>query len=197
MPVISNSSPLIALSQIGRLDLLQQLHTSVSIPTAVAREVGPTVTRIPDWILVQQLTRPLRPSTVSASIGPGEREVISLGLELGARLLILDEQPARRLAKSLGLRVIGTVGLLLAGKERGLLSSIRPELDRLLAVRFFMDQDLYDRIMAPGPSWRVIPRIMVGWTPLGDAFGTSLRPQAAFGKLQAGGDSGISLTCFP
>jgi uncharacterized protein len=65
---------------------------------------------------------------VSGSIGPGEREVISLRLELGAALLILDEQPARRLAISLGLRVIGAVGLLMAGKDRGFLAKIRPEL---------------------------------------------------------------------
>ena len=48
----------------------------------------------------------------------------------------------------LNLRVIGTVGLLMAGKERGFLARIRPELDRLLAVRFFMDQELYDRVVA-------------------------------------------------
>ena len=148
MPVISNSSPLIALTQIGRLDLLRRLYPCVSIPPAVAREVEPTVAKLPDWVVVRELTHPLQPSTVSGSIGPGEREVISLGLELGAALLILDEQPARRLATSLGLRVIGTVGLLMAGKERGFLAKIRPELDRLLAVRFFMDQDLYDRVIA-------------------------------------------------
>lgn len=148
MPVISNSSPLIALTRIGRLDLLRQLHVSILIPAAVAREVAPTVPILPDWVVVQSLANPLQPGTVSASIGPGEREVVSLGLELGSALLILDEQPARRLAKSLGLRAIGTVGLLMAGKERGLLSKIRPELDRLLAVRFFMDRDFYDRVIA-------------------------------------------------
>ena len=119
MPVISNASPLIALTQIGRLELLLQLHTSIRIPPAVAKEVEPTVPRLPEWVLVQELAHPLQPSTVSGSIGPGEREVISLGLELGAALLLLDEQPARRLATSLGMRVIGTVGLLMAGKERG------------------------------------------------------------------------------
>ena len=67
---------------------------------------------------------------------------------MGATLLIPDEQPARRLATSPGLRVIGTVGLLMAGKERGFLAKIRPQLDRLLALRFFMDQDLYDRVIA-------------------------------------------------
>ena len=148
MPVISNSSPLIALTQIGRLDLLRQLHARICIPPAVAKEVEPTVTILPDWVLVQEVAHPLQPGTASGSIGPGEREVISLGLELGAALLILDEQPARRLATSLGLRVIGTVGLLMAGKERGFLTKIRPELDRLMAVRFFMDQNLYDRVIA-------------------------------------------------
>jgi predicted nucleic acid-binding protein len=98
--------------------------------------------------MIQELALPVQPSTVSGSIGPGEREAISLGLELGGALLILDEQPARRLAISLGLRVIGTIGLLMAGKERGFLAKIRPELDRLRAVRFFMDQDLYDRVIA-------------------------------------------------
>jgi predicted nucleic acid-binding protein len=48
-------------------------------------------------------------------------------------------------ATSLGLRVIGTIGLLLAAKDRGLLAKIKPELDRMVAVRFFMDQELYDR----------------------------------------------------
>jgi predicted nucleic acid-binding protein len=148
VPVISNSSPLIALTQIGRLDLLRQLHTSICIPPAVAAEVEPTVAKLPDWVIVQEPARPLQPTAVSGSIGPGEREVISLGLESGSALLILDEQPARRLATSLGLRVIGTVGLLMAGKERGFLAKIRPELDHLLAVRFFMDQDLYDRVIA-------------------------------------------------
>jgi predicted nucleic acid-binding protein len=146
--VISNSSPPIALTQISQLDLLRRLHPRVSIPPAVAREVEPTVAQLPVWITVRELAHSLQPSTVAASIGPGEREVISLGLEFGAALLILDEQPARRLAGSLGLRVIGTVGILMAGKQRGFLAKVRPELDRLRAVRFFMDQELYDRVIA-------------------------------------------------
>jgi predicted nucleic acid-binding protein len=53
-----------------------------------------------------------------------------------------------RADQALGFRVIGTVGLLMAGKGRGLVARIRLELDRLPAVRFFMDQDLYDRAIA-------------------------------------------------
>jgi predicted nucleic acid-binding protein len=145
--VISNSSPLIALTEIGRLDLLSHLYAELVIPPAVAREVEPTVRKVPSWISVKQLMHPLNPDLVSRSIGPGEQEVISLGVELHAGRLILDERPARRLAASLGLPVIGTVGLLLAAKERGFLSKIKPELDRLLAVRFFLDEELYDRVL--------------------------------------------------
>jgi predicted nucleic acid-binding protein len=153
--VISNSSPLIALSQIGRLDLLGQLYHKVLIPPAVAEEVQPTLARLPGWMEVKPLELPRRPDVVSSSIGPGEHEVISLGLELGAVRLILDERPARRLAASLGLAVIGTVGLLLAGKDRGLLPKLKPELDRLLAARFFMDQELYDRVI--GQAGELVP----------------------------------------
>ena len=147
MVVISNSSPLIALTHIGRLEIRYKLHAQVLIPPAVAKEVEPTVPTLPRWLVVHPLALGLKPDVVGGSIGPGEHEVISLGLELRAERLILDEQPARRLANSLGLRVIGTVGLLLAAKERGFLTTIKPELDRLLEVRFFMDTELYNRVI--------------------------------------------------
>jgi uncharacterized protein len=130
------------------LILLRQLYDSICIPAAVVKEVEPTAPSLPEWIRIRQLARPLQPVTVSASIGPGEREAISLGLELEAELLILDEQPARRLAHAVGLRIIGTIGVLMAAKERSLLTKIKPELDRLLTARFFMDQDLYERVIA-------------------------------------------------
>ena len=119
----------------------------VRIPPAVAKEIEPTVSALPEWLVVQRLAEPLQPQPVTATIGPGEHEVISLGLELRSDRLVLDEQPARRLAMSLGLAVIGTIGLLLAAKDRGFLAKIRPELDRLLKVRFFMNQELYDRVL--------------------------------------------------
>ena len=141
-------SPLIALHQIGRLDLLGQVHPEVLIPPAVAKEIEPSIRRLPGWIVVKPLLLPRNPQTVSGAIGAGEHEVVSLGLELGAQRLILDERPARRLAASLGLGVIGTVGLLLAAKDRNLLPEVKPELDRLREVRFFMDEELYDRVLA-------------------------------------------------
>ena len=73
---------------------------------------------------------------------------MSLALEVGARWVILDDRPARRLAGVLGLPVIGTLGILLASKRRGFLSAVRPCLDDLENSGFRIAPDLSERILA-------------------------------------------------
>lgn len=76
-----------------------------------------------------------------ASLGSGEKEV--LGLEAPDHLLVLDDRDARRHAVAAGLEVTGTLGILVLVKERGLLDSIRPALDRLQALRFRLRTETY------------------------------------------------------
>ena len=145
-PVVSNASPLIALQQIDHLQLLEQFFGSILIPPAVAREVAPTVV-LPAWIEQQVLAQPVGPRILGASLGPGESEAISLALEAKARLVILDDRPARRLAQTLYLPVIGTLGILLAAKRRQLLTAIRPHLDALLEYDFRIAPSLYENML--------------------------------------------------
>jgi predicted nucleic acid-binding protein len=145
-PVISNSSPLIALEQIGQLALLEALFTSVVIPPAVAREVAPSVT-LPSWIFEQALTQPLGAQVLGASLGPGESEATSLAVEQGAGWVLLDDRPARRIAGALDLPIIGTLGILLAAKRRGLLPAVKPYLDYLNQVGFRIAPALYQRVL--------------------------------------------------
>ena len=145
-PVVSNSSPLIALEQIGNLSLLQKLFATVSIPPAVTRETTSVV--LPPWITESSLTQPIGPQILRASLGPGESETLSLALEVGARWIILDDRPARRLAEALGLPVIGTLGVLLASKRRGFLSAVRPCIDALMNHEFRIAPDLYERVLS-------------------------------------------------
>lgn len=84
---------------------------------------------------------------MSASLGVGESEAISLALEVQARLLLLDDRPARRLAQALGLSIIGTLGILLAAKRRNFLPAIRPSLDALVRYDFRIAPTLYDQIL--------------------------------------------------
>jgi uncharacterized protein len=134
-PVLSNTSPLIALTQLGQMALLEHLFGTIVIAPAVAVEAGPAF-NFPPWITQQALTQPVGPMILQTSLGPGESETISLALETQARLVILDDRPARRLAQALNLRVIGTLGILLAAKNRGLISMVKPCLDALLQKRF-------------------------------------------------------------
>lgn len=127
-PIISDSSGLIGLTRIHRLELLANLFGRVLIPPAVALETARAVAPS-DWLVEHPLVQPIDRRVLRASLGPGETEVISLALELDRIGVVLDERLGRRLAKALGVPVVGTVGVLLQAKRRGLLTAVRPELD--------------------------------------------------------------------
>lgn len=75
---------------------------------------------------------PSRPSVLTSPgrLGDGEREAIALAMEVGAAAIILDDRAARRVAEAAGLNVIGTLGLLLEAKRKGIVTRVRPELDK-------------------------------------------------------------------
>jgi len=138
---------LIALQQIGELELLQGLFGEIVIPPAVAREVAPTVS-LPSWAQTRPLQQPMAGEILRGSLGPGESEAISLAQEVRSDWLLLDERPARRLAQALGLRVAGTFGLLNRAKEKGLLAAVRPHVEALVRAGFYATPALVDRILS-------------------------------------------------
>ena len=147
MAVVSDSGPLIALERIQQLPLLPQLFVQIIIPPAVEREFG-RARQWSDWLVVQRLSHARRLGTLSLSLGAGEREAIRLCLEIGATRLLVDDKAARRVARSLDLPIVGTLGILLAAKRRGLLTTVRPCLDALRDASFYMTPDLYRRVAA-------------------------------------------------
>lgn len=146
-PVVCNASPLIAFEQIGHLDVLEPIFSVLLVPPAVVLEVAPSVA-LPKWIEQRALTQSVGPVILRASLGLGESEAISLALETSARLVILNDRPARRLAQALRLNVIGTLGILLAAKRRGLLAAVRPCLEALLQHDFRMTKTLYKQVLS-------------------------------------------------
>jgi len=145
--VVSNSSPLIALARIRRLDLLLAIFESVLIPPAVAREISPSIPVLPAWLRIQAASVLPPASLLRRRLGDGEWEALALAIELRADWIILDDLPARRSAEASGLNVIGTLGTLLAAKRAGLLESVRPELDALVRTAFFLSPQLYDKLL--------------------------------------------------
>jgi len=144
---VADASPLIALSQIGELSLLEQLFGKILIPSAVAREVSPSLPRLPAWIETRALERPLDARVVNASLDPGESEAISLALETGAERVILDDRRARRLALDVGLMIVGTAAVVYAAKRSGLIPAVRPLLDALRQANFHLRKDVYQQIL--------------------------------------------------
>ena len=144
--IISNSSPLIGLEQIGQLNILRALFGTIAVPPAVVREVTRTVD-LPEWIEQRALIQNIGPLIMKASLGQGESEAISLALESNASLVILDDRPARRLAQSLSLPVIGTLGILLLAKKRNLIPAIKPCLEELSRFDFRIAPILYEQVL--------------------------------------------------
>lgn len=128
MIVVSDASPLNVLVRIHHIDVLPALFQTVVIPPAVASELShsgtPEIVRAwlalkPSWLTVQAPER-LNPALNFDDLG--EREAISLALELKADFLLADDRKARRAAQALGLSVTGAVGVLELASARQLLN---------------------------------------------------------------------------
>ncbi|NOX61759.1 MAG: DUF3368 domain-containing protein [Chloroflexi bacterium] len=141
--LICDTSPIQYLYQLGLLHVLPALATKVFVPPSVVEELRqgralgvplPNVNTL-NWVTVQ------RPTSESATVlvtdlGPGETEVLMLGLELSNAVVVLDDALARRIATMLELPLTGTLGLLLDAKRAGLISSVAPFLNQLESLRF-------------------------------------------------------------
>jgi predicted nucleic acid-binding protein len=81
-------------------------------------------------------------------LDPGEAEAIALACEIKPAIVLLDEAEGRAAARSLGLQIIGTVGILAAARRSGHLNRIKPLLDRLIQdYRFRLSPELYDQFV--------------------------------------------------
>ncbi|MBM4464914.1 MAG: DUF3368 domain-containing protein [Chloroflexi bacterium] len=153
--VVANSGPLIGLASIGEFRLLKDVFGEIVIPSAVYNEVviqgrdqpGAKETREADWIKVVEVQEHLAVDLLRNELDQGESEALVLAKELGAARILIDERLARRKARSVGLTVIGTLGVLLMAKEAGLIPAVRPFLDHLSATPFRMSGNLYRKVL--------------------------------------------------
>ena len=100
-----------------------------------------------DWITIQPAQDMLAAQLLREELDAGESAAIVLARELDAELILIDERAAVRKARLLGLRVIGTLGVLLLGKHAKYVSTIKPLLDKLIEHDFRMGASLYDQVL--------------------------------------------------
>jgi hypothetical protein len=155
--IVSNASVLIGLSSIGKLSLLRERFPSgILIPEAVRREVvdegegRPGTREISEakWIGVQKVGDRRIVDLLRTELDEGEAEAIALAHEEGAKIILLDERDARRAAKRMNLRVLGTVGVLIWARKVGKLMKLKEQLDALREPgKFRISQAIYERAL--------------------------------------------------
>jgi len=158
MLVVADASPLVALINIEKVDLLPTLFTYVVIPPEVAAElraagrpraVGEFMSQRPNWLTERAPTG----TEPIPGLHPGEAAALSLARELGADLLLIDEARGRKAARERRLPFTGTIGVLELAADRGLVD-LPQAFARLKQTDFWISDELLDQRLAKFRSKR-------------------------------------------
>ncbi|MEM7370621.1 MAG: DUF3368 domain-containing protein [Bacteroidota bacterium] len=159
MIVISDTSPISNLIELGYIHLLPELFQQVIIPSEVVEE--PEENQDPlflkellaiqeaGWLQVRTPKSNTLPSSVQdIPLDSGETAAIALALELGANVLLIDERAGYQVAQNLQIQTLGLLGVLLQAKESGRIDTIKPLVDQLRdEIGFWIGQSLYERVI--------------------------------------------------
>ncbi|MDL1944937.1 DUF3368 domain-containing protein [Chloroflexi bacterium CFX2] len=150
---VADAGPLIFLAKLGRLDLLA--GDDIRVPAAVMVEISAKadeackqIEQAADaWLKVQEVGNREIVQMLLADLDLGEAEVIALAKEINADSILLDDLDARRFARRVGLSTIGTIGILLAARLQGKITSLREEIDRLQTHGFRISKALMEEVV--------------------------------------------------
>ncbi|RLI80946.1 DUF3368 domain-containing protein [Archaeoglobales archaeon] len=153
MKVVSNSTCIIALLRIGKLTLLKDLFDRIFIPEEVYREIyvdgkeGFIELERADFFEVRKIKNHLFFNLLRGLIDDGEAASIILALEEDASLIILDDKDARKIAEKLGLKVMGTTGILLLAKRKGVVKEIKPIIEEMKMGGFYLSDSIINTVL--------------------------------------------------
>ena len=137
--IISNTSCLIVLDNIGMLDVLKELYGKVFITEEVSKEFGKTV---PDWIEVRKVSDNKYLKLMENFVDLGEASTIALAVETDDIVIILYDLKARKLAQKLNLKITGTIGVLVKARKRNIITSTQEVLNRLRNEGFRISDEI-------------------------------------------------------
>jgi len=147
--IIGDSSALVALAVMDRLSLLEEIFEEVFVPLAVYDEVC-----IDNKAQSLKLKKFLSDKVIKVELdiskmglGQGELEAITLYQNMKADFLLIDDRRAKSFAKLNGIEVIGSLGVMLLAKEKGLIDSLRDDFKKLLDSNLFISKTLINKIL--------------------------------------------------
>jgi len=142
--VIADSSALMALENIGEIEVLPKLFYQITVTPEVAHEYG---YQLPSWIRIQTASNSSLQRPEIGGLDPGEASSIAVALDSDNPLLIIDEKKGRKVAERLNIEIIGTIGVLIKARVAGLIENPDSLLSRLEAVDFRLDEILRSRLI--------------------------------------------------
>ena len=150
--IVINTGPLIALARMDALDVAGQLPYQFICPSQVRGELdeGASLgyeTIAPAWLTVISVSASVSSLSVAA-LDEAEAAVIQLALEEGLKLVSIDEVKGRRIAAALGLRVVGSLGLVARAKTLGIIPAIRPLIEKAMRDGIYYRDDLVELVLS-------------------------------------------------
>lgn len=141
--IVSDASCLILLYKIGELDLLRKLYGQIIITPSVVEEYKKP---LPQWIKISRKQLPFSQG-LKIFLDKGESDSIALAATYDRCLLIIDELKGREVARSLGIEITGTLGIILAAKNKGLIPSVLSIIEKVQSTNFRVTDKLLQKIL--------------------------------------------------
>ncbi|MGM0412595.1 MAG: DUF3368 domain-containing protein [Pseudomonadota bacterium] len=147
--VAVNASPLILLGKVERLSLLEAVGQGLHVPGAVRRELlaksdgEPIVdafTKLRGAAFLEEVA--IADSVRVWDLGAGETQVIAAALEHGMSTVVVDDRQARRCAHAMGLKVVGTLGVVARARQMGAIASAASVIEELRQAGLYIADDL-------------------------------------------------------
>ena len=126
------------------LDILKSLYGTIIISPEVKEEYGKS---LPEWIYIYQVNNKEKQFEIESRLDKGEASSIALSLEMDYVQLIIDDHKGRKIAQSLHLNIIGTIGILVLAHKKGLIQDIKEILFKLVNSGFRISKDLIQKII--------------------------------------------------
>lgn len=154
MKLVINASPLIFLTKLDLIDHIIHLFEVVIIPNGVKEEILKQEDKASEWINSSKKSKidiekiDEIPSFIKAwDLGKGESEVIAFAKKHEQFITALDDRAARNCANSLRIKVIGTLGLILFAKNKGIISNASEYLHKLRQLGYRIDDETYEYVL--------------------------------------------------
>lgn len=152
MIIVSDTSSISNLLQIGLIDVLHILYGEITITPAVNKELDRVSTHSNslaqiDWIKVKLPRNRELVAKLLEELDLGEAESIALAVEEKAEYLIIDEYAGRKIADAMGVKIVGILGVLIQAKSKGIIPSVKDPIERLVEIGFRLNEQLIESVL--------------------------------------------------